>query len=93
MNPATWGGIHNSAFENGLLLRVDRDSALILGPFELDDAVDEGKNSVIVADANADAGMELSAALANDNGARLYDLAAVLLNAEPLCVRISAVSR
>src|SRR4051812_45263191 len=55
-------------------------------------AVDQCEQRVILADADVRAGVELGAALADDDGAGRHGLAAEHLHAEHLRLRIAAVS-
>src|ERR1051325_7139919 len=55
-------------------------------------AVDHREEGVIATDAHAGAGLDTSAALANDDRARVDDLAAVDLDAQLLRVRVAAVA-
>jgi hypothetical protein len=59
---------------------------------ELDSAWDECEQSVIFADADVDTGMNLRAALANDNAARIDHFAAVSFYAQTLRVRVATVA-
>jgi hypothetical protein len=60
-------------------------------PFKLDGTRDLGKKSVVGSHANIFAGMELSAALADNDHARFYFLSAEYLDSQPLAGRIAAV--
>lgn len=73
-------------------VRVDADSALVLWTLELHNAVCEGKERVVVADATIHASVELGAALANDDRSSLNDFASVSLNAQAFGIRISTVT-
>ena len=60
---------------------------------EANDAVNERKQRVVGALPDVVAGMPLRAALANDDVAGLHGLAAVLLHAAILRIRIATVAR
>jgi hypothetical protein len=70
---------------------IDSDAALILWPFKLDEAVNQGEEGVVVADPDSNAGMKLCASLANQDHAWLNHLAPKPLHAKALGVRISSV--
>jgi hypothetical protein len=55
-------------------------------------ARNEREDRVIDAHADINARVKLGTALSHDDGASLYDFAGVLLDAESLRIRISAVS-
>jgi hypothetical protein len=78
----------------GQLLRRNHDvddlAAALLT--ELDCTGSEGEQRVVAATANVGAGVEVGAALAKDDLARLDDLAAEALNAEVLGVGIATVT-
>ena len=74
------------------LVRVHADAALILRAFELHLTVKNGIDGVIVAHTDANAGMKLGSALADDDVAGLHDLAAKFLDAEALRVGIATVT-
>src|SRR5258706_830020 len=59
---------------------------------KLDGAWDQGKQSMVLADADIDTRMHLRAALAHDDAARINQFAAVGFDAEALGVRIAAVA-
>lgn len=59
--------------------------------FELHLAADHGVQGVVVAHAHAGAGVELGAALANDDAASLDDFARIALHAEALGIAIATV--
>src|SRR5687767_10068549 len=63
-----------------------------LAALELDLAVDQGEDRVVLADADVEAGNELRAALAEDDGAGGDGLAAVSFYAEVLGVGVAAVA-
>src|SRR5829696_3434288 len=77
----------------GRLRRVDADE-LTLPPLvlELDDAVDEREQRVVLATADVLARLPLRPALPRQDVAAEDDLAAELLQAEPLRVRVAAVA-
>jgi len=58
---------------------------------KLNCAIDKSEECVIFADANACAGMYVSASLANDDVACDYAFAVIFLNAESLRVTVAAV--
>src|SRR5690348_10323720 len=76
-------------------LRDDADGAALLRALgrELDLAVDQREQGVVAAEADAHARVELRAALANDDVARVDGLAAVQLHAQELRVGVAAVAR
>ena len=59
---------------------------------ELDRTGREGEQSVVAATADVGAGVEVGAALADDDLACADDLAAEALHAEALCVRVTTVA-
>src|SRR5580700_10744958 len=67
--------------------------AALLALAKHDFAADLGKQRMIFAHGDVHAGMDLGAALANQNVAGKDDLAAVALGAEPLTRRIAPVAR
>src|SRR6476620_2665187 len=77
-----------------VVLRVDADLVglrrLVL---ELHDAVDEGEDRVVAAEADVLARVILGAILADDDVARDDLLAAVLLDAEEFRIAVAAVAR
>jgi len=73
-------------------LVVDADATLVLWTFELYLTIDQRIDRMIVAHADVDAGVELGAALTDDDGARLDDLATVLLHTKHLRLGISTVT-
>jgi len=58
---------------------------------ELNPAVNQGKESIILGMTNIHTGMDIGSALAHDYRARSYPLAPVGLNAQPLTVRVAPV--
>src|SRR5258706_11447787 len=76
------------------LHRLDRDHALLLRAVlvVLDLAGHEREEGVVLADADVRARMKLGAALAHEDRARVDELAAVDLDAEPLGLGIAAVA-
>src|SRR5690606_40858838 len=60
--------------------------------FELDHAVHFREQGVVLADANAVAGVELGTALTHDDVAGLDDLAAIQLHAKAFTFRVAAVA-
>ena len=58
---------------------------------KLDTAGDLGEERVVGADADVDARLDAGAALAHDDGAAGYELAAKGLHAQPLCIGIASV--
>src|SRR5690348_2957540 len=85
-----------TAWKNGpttLVRRRDRDDVdPAAAAIEFDDAVDEREQSVIASLPDVLAGVELGAALANENVAVANLLAAETLDAAPLWVRIATVA-
>ena len=73
-------------------VRIDAYAALIFGAFELDDAIGQCKQRVIVADSAVDASVELGATLANDDRASFDDLTRESLDAQAFGIRISTVA-
>src|SRR5689334_14566617 len=73
---------------------LDRDGGLALRPVlrVLHVARLRGEERVVLADAHVHAGMELRAALADEDGARVHELAAEGLEAEALAFGIAAVA-
>src|SRR5450756_2194884 len=93
--PAPFGDI--SAGRNGphtALLGNDVNVGVLLGALhpELDDAMCFGEQGVVGADTDIHAGAIHSAALADQDVSREHVLAAEFLDAEPLGMRIAAVS-
>lgn len=70
---------------------VDADPTLVLGAFEDDLTVDEGEEGVVVADTDIGAGVELGAALSDDDHARFDDLTAEPFDAQTLGVTVATV--
>jgi hypothetical protein len=66
------------------------DPATTLGA-ELDIAADQGEEGVVTTAAHAAAGVEVRAALPDDDLARVDELTAVALHTEPLGVRVPTV--
>jgi hypothetical protein len=64
-------------------------SALI---FKEDDAVDQREEAVIFRQTNIFSGLVVRAALANQNAAAGYELAAKPLNSKSLTVRVASIS-
>ena len=78
----------------GFFGRQDADeSALRALVFEAHDAVDDGKERIVLGAADILARLIVRAALANQNAAAGYDLPAESLDSEPLAVRIASVCR
>jgi hypothetical protein len=79
----------------GLLLGLDADRAPVLSASCLEShvAVGQREQRVIAADADVVSRMELSATLANDDRTGADRLAAIDLDAEPLCLRVAPVAR
>ena len=75
--------------------RHDADDGLLVGALdsELDLAVDEREQRVVLADTDVDAGVHFGPALADDDGSRGDRLAAEGFDAEPFGLRIAAVAR
>src|SRR4051794_25557196 len=69
---------------------VDHLAAALLP--ELDSAGGDGEQGVVAAAAQVGAGVEVGAALADDDLARIHDLAAEALHAEALRVRVTTVA-
>lgn len=61
-------------------------------PLEFHDAVNEGEQSIIAADAYISPRVNLGAALANKDAACAYNLTAKSLDAETLCITITTVA-
>src|SRR4029079_813655 len=61
-------------------------------PPDLDVARDQREQRVVAATADAVAGVEVRAALADEDLARVDELAAEALHAEELCVRVATVA-
>ena len=59
---------------------------------ELDHAVDLGKQGIVLADPNVDAGMEVGAPLAHEDVPRQHGLAVCLLGSKTLAFAVSAVT-
>jgi len=74
------------------LVRIHRNSLLVLGSFELHFAIDQREDGEVVAKADVFAFVKLGAALANDDAAGLDDLAAVDFHATILRLGVSTVS-
>ena len=72
--------------------RRNADNLAITLATELDRTRTQGEQGVILATANAVTRVEVGAALANENLACVDGLAAVALNAQVLCVRVTAVA-
>ena len=58
---------------------------------ELDNAVNQSEQGVVAADADIDAGMDVGASLANQNVASQNELTVCTLDAQALCLGITAV--
>src|SRR5215212_6109408 len=71
---------------------ADEASALTL-VVELHDAVDLGEERVVAADADVHAGLELRAALADENRSTGHELTGEALDAQHLRLRVAAVAR
>src|SRR3954465_15160594 len=89
--PANSEPIATSAMR-GLFDRQDGDHATAAAGLEVDRAGTRGEDRVVLADADALAGLEASAALAHDDLAAGYDLAGEDLHAEALGVRVAPVA-
>src|SRR5580704_6356884 len=76
-------------FVHGEYADVAPVAALIL---KQDDAIDQRKQTVIFRQRNIFSRLVVRAALANQNAAASYELAAKSLNAEPLSVRVASIS-
>src|SRR5512147_1826631 len=76
------------------LRRLDAHGVLLLGAVlgELHLAGHHREEGVVLADADVLARVELRAALADDDGARVHELAAVGLDAQALALGIAAVA-
>ena len=72
--------------------RDDVDDAATPAAAELDRAGDEGEQGVVTAATDVQAGVEVGAALADDDLAGVDDLAAEALDAEPLRVGVAPVA-
>ena len=70
---------------NGCLL------AILAQTLEAQDTIDLGEQSVVGADAHVGAGMDMSAALANQNVAGEHELTVSALGAKALGLRVTAV--
>src|SRR6266567_3897188 len=78
-----------------LLLRLGRDDAdspATADLAEIHGPADQREQRVIAAAADAVAGVEVRAALTDEDLARVHDLAAVTLDAEALGIRVAAVA-
>lgn len=80
-----------SARSGQLLVRVDAYPSLLLGALELHLTFDQGEERVIVSDPTVHTGVELGAALADDDRTGLDDLSSKALDAQSLGIRISTV--
>jgi hypothetical protein len=85
-------GSPKNSLKSSDLVSIHRDAAAILRTFKLHLAVDQRIERMIVAHTDADARIELGAALSNEDVARLDHFAAVLLDSEALRVRIATVT-
>src|SRR5579862_3377442 len=81
-------GIHSRALGGGFFQLAH----MHLAALEFDFAVDEGEEGVVSAAADVEAGVELGAALANDDGACGNDLSAVGFYATILRVAVATVA-
>src|SRR5690606_12329554 len=73
--------------------RVDADApARPAGALELDQAVDHGEARVVAAAADARAGVDPRAALADQDAARADELTIIALHAQALCVAVAPVA-
>jgi hypothetical protein len=74
------------------LSRNDVDNSAATFDTEFNGASGKSEQGVILATANVHSGVEVGAALTNDDFACVYNLASVTLHAETLCVRVAAVT-
>ena len=75
-----------------LLLSVDKALTAILAlALELDGTVNQSEQGVILADTNVDTGMDVGTSLANQNVAGQNKLPVSTLDAQALCLGITAV--
>src|SRR5690242_21633209 len=84
-----------TCYRRALLRRLGRDDAdgpATVERAELHGPADQREQRVIAAAADPVAGVEVRAALADEDLARVHDLAAVTLDAEALGVRVAAVA-
>jgi hypothetical protein len=76
-----------------LLFRVNADLLLILSVrLELDKSVSHREQSVILAQSDIQAGLDMRAVLAHDDRARAHELAVKTLDAEPLGIAVATVA-
>ena len=70
-----------------LLGGVDRDLLAVLAqPLKLDAAILQGKQGVVLADAHVDAGMDMGAALTNQDVASQHELTIAAMESRPFRV-------
>ena len=81
--------LFSSCFRYGI--DADLLAGLVL-TLELDDAVNLCVQGIIITDANVQAGMDLGAALANQNVASQYELTIAALGAKTLSMAVAAVT-
>src|ERR1700722_1086381 len=78
------------------ILFVNRENADIAPVpaliFKQHDAVDQREQTVVFRQSNIFSGLVVRAALANQNAAARYELAAKPLNPKPLAVRVASIS-
>ena len=86
--------VASDAAKSGRVLRGRQfsDADMHFAALEFDAAVGEGEEGVVTADADVEAGLELGAALADDDGAGGDDLPAVGFDAAVLRVAVAAVA-
>ena len=81
-----------SHYAQKLLLSVNGALTAILAlALELDSTVNQSEQSVIAADTDIDTGMDMSASLANQNVASQNELTVCTLDAQALCLGVTAV--
>src|SRR5688572_5936272 len=93
MPGATWCSRWGWTNRRGLRARRGEFADVDLAALELDGAVLEREDRVVAAEADVEAGLELGAALADDDRAGADRLAAVRLDAAVLGVAVAAVLR
>ena len=88
------GPAHRAPAETGLRGRIDRDEDALIGPAaERNPSGDGGKDGVVLAHPDVSPGVELGAALADDDVASDDGFAAELLHAAILRVGVATVPR
>src|SRR5579875_3789702 len=90
--PASGGVRPGGPASGGVGRLLDRDDAALAAAVELHDARRLGEDRVVLADADTVTRMEAGAALAHDDLAAGHGLTGEHLDAEPLCVRVAAIS-